>query len=143
MRRSTGPPKSEQLQRRLSQLVAATAAGEAEAKVLDRLGSHRIDLYHAEQHDPALFAEAAEASPARRGLASIDAAAVEQFARDGFLVVEVRTHSPTALSTRRNNERSNDAHEWSAAAGCLLGAGHRPRPRCGGRRRARAKPAVQ
>ena len=67
MRRSTGLPKSEQLQRRLSQLVAATAAGEAEAKVLDRLGSHRIDLYHAEQHDPALFAESAEASPARRG----------------------------------------------------------------------------
>lgn len=94
--------------RRLSQLVtatAATAAGEAEAKVLDRLGSHRIDLYHAEQHDPALFAESAEASPARRGLAAIDDAAVEQFARDGFLVVEVRTHSPRALSTRRN-ERS-------------------------------------
>ena len=91
--------------RRLSQLVSVTAAGEAEAKVLDRLGSHRIDLYHAEQHDPALFAESAEASPARRGLAAIDDAAVEQFARDGFLVVEVRTHSPRALSTRRN-ERS-------------------------------------
>ena len=99
MRRSTGLPKSEQLQRRLSQLVAATAAGEAEAKVLDRLGSHRIDLYHAEQHDPALFAESVEASPARRGLAAIDAAAVEQFARDGFLVVEVHTHSPTSLNS--------------------------------------------
>ena len=86
--------------RRLSQLVSVTAAGEAEAKVLDRLGSHRIDLYHAEQHDPALFAESAEASPARRGLAAIDDAAVEQFARDGFLVVEVRTHSPRALSTQ-------------------------------------------
>ena len=87
--------------RRLSQLVtatAATAAGEAEAKVLDRLGSHRIDLYHAEQHDPALFAESVEASPARRGLAAIDDAAVEQFARDGFLVVEVCAPTPPGLS---------------------------------------------